>query len=74
MSISAERPICHSYSEAMQQFLEADYKREKKIEVNIEHLEDFNEAEVERRQWEDDNEAELKKKEEELEAEVRNCN
>ena len=59
----------------MQQFLEADDKREKKIDVNMEHLEDFNEAEVERRQWEDDNEAELtKQKEEELEAEVRNCN
>ena len=28
----------------MQQFLEADDKREKKIEVNMEHLEDFNEA------------------------------
>ena len=39
--------------------------RGKKIDVNMEHLEDFNEAEVERRQWEDDKEAELKKKKEE---------
>ena len=59
----------------MQQFLEANDKRAKKLEVNMEHLEDFQEEEVVRCQWEDENEAEgTKKKEDELEVEVRNCN
>ena len=59
----------------MQQFVEADDKRAKKLEVDTEHLEDFQEEEVVRRQWEDENEAEVtKKNEDELDAEVRNCN